>query len=142
MNDDLYSALSGLLKWHACKPRAPLRFALGCHIWPFQGPLCASLLIVVSVVGCGQSNKTTTIVVSGDTAGWITLCGCASNQSGGLARRATLLASFDTPKNVLYLDAGGSAAGTSEYQQVKLESILRGLTVMHLAAHNIGGPEA
>ncbi len=43
---------------------------------------------------------------------------------------------------VLYLDAGGSASGATEYQQLKLEAILRGLQSMNLAAHNIGGPES
>jgi hypothetical protein len=57
-------------------------------------------------------------------------------------RRATLLANVGPPKNILYLDAGGSASGTTEYQQLKLESILRGLKAMDLAAHNIGGPES
>jgi hypothetical protein len=95
-------------------------------------------------VGCSNVNReqSTTIVVSGDTAGWITPCGCASNQSGGLLRRATLIGSFDEPNHILYLDAGGSASRTSEYQQVKLEAILRGLKAMGIAAHNIGAPEA
>ena len=90
------------------------------------------LLLIVAFIGCNKSpdSNSTSIVVSGDTAGWITPCGCASNQSGGLMRRATLLADVGKPERVLYLDAGGSAAGTSEYQQVKLEAILRGLTAM------------
>jgi hypothetical protein len=138
----LYSALSGLLFRTSHRPRAPLRFALGYHIWPFQGHYCLLLLFTVALVGCGKSNNPMTIVVSGDTAGWITPCGCASNQSGGLARRATLLANFGKPNDILYLDAGGSSAGTTEYQQLKLESILRGLAAMGLEAHNVGGPEA
>jgi hypothetical protein len=142
MRNHLYSALSGLRKWSLCAPRASLRYALGCRITPFQGLRCCLILCIVMLVGCGQSNKPTTIVISGDTAGWITPCGCASNQSGGLARRATLLTGFGKPNDVLYLDAGGSAAGTTEYQQVKLEAILHGLVAMNLAAHNIGGPEA
>ena len=31
------------------------------------------------------------VVVSGDSAGWITPCGCTSNQSGGLLRRGSYL---------------------------------------------------
>ena len=31
------------------------------------------------------------VVASGDTAGWIVPCGCTSNQSGGLPRRATYI---------------------------------------------------
>jgi hypothetical protein len=95
-----------------------------------------------SLSGCTDSDKPTSIVVSGDTAGWITPCGCAANQSGGLLRRATLLENLGGARHVLYLDAGGSAPGTTEYQRLKLEAILRGLKSMNLVAHNIGGPEA
>jgi hypothetical protein len=102
------------------------------------------VVLFASSVGCNPSanHESLTILVSGDTAGWITPCGCASNQSGGLARRATLISRCGDAQQILYLDAGGSAAGTSEYQELKLESILRGLQGMNLAAHNIGAPES
>lgn len=101
-----------------------------------------SIALLTVCIGCNFSSneKPLTILVSGDTAGWITPCGCASNQSGGLARRATLIGG--NVEQVLYLDAGGSAAGTSEYHQLKLEAILRGLQAMDLAAHNIGAAES
>jgi hypothetical protein len=103
-----------------------------------------SIVFLIVCVGCNfnSKEKPLTILVSGDTAGWITPCGCASNQSGGLARRATLIGQRGDAEHVLYLDAGGSAAGTSEYQQLKLEAILRGMQAMNLAAHNIGAPES
>jgi hypothetical protein len=103
-----------------------------------------SIVFLIVCVGCNVNSKESplTILVSGDTAGWITPCGCASNQSGGLARRATLIGQRGAATQVLYLDAGGSALGTSEYHQVKLEAILRGLQSMNLAAHNIGAPES
>lgn len=103
-----------------------------------------SILAFTAFSGCSRSsnNQSLAIFVSGDTAGWITPCGCAANQSGGLARRATLIDHAGTPDRTLYLDAGGSASGTNEYHQVKLAAILRGMKAMALAAHNIGGPEA
>jgi hypothetical protein len=82
------------------------------------------------------------VVVSGDTHGWITPCGCTANQSGGLLRRATYLADLRRNGEVIYLDAGGAPAGTSPYQRVKFEAILAGERRMGLAVHNIGGPEA
>lgn len=105
-------------------------------------PIAFCLLAVACIVGCSASKTTSlTIVVSGDTAGWITPCGCTANQSGGLERRATLLKSLGPPDRVVYLDVGGSTAGKSEYQQVKLQSILRGNQLMGLEVHNIGAPE-
>lgn len=84
-----------------------------------------------------------TLVVSADTAGWIMPCGCTANQSGGLLRRATYLDRLRKGGSaVLYADAGGAAAGTSEYQKVKFEALVAGEIAMGAAAHNIGRSEA
>lgn len=99
------------------------------------------LLLACCLVGCNQSKDTLAIFVAGDTQGWITPCGCAANQSGGLARRATLVTSASSTADTLLLDVGGSAHGTSAYQQLKLESLLQGLHQMGLEAMNVGGPE-
>ena len=103
-----------------------------------------STILAAACAGCGKRSgpQSVEILVSGDTQGWITPCGCASNQSGGLSHRASLIASYGDADQVLYLDAGGSASGATEYQRIKLEAILRGLQAMNLAAHNIGGPES
>ena len=63
-------------------------------------PNCVALLTLSGAlsVGCrpqpgaSSDGRPLTVVVSGDTAGWIVPCGCTSNQSGGLPRRATYLA--------------------------------------------------
>jgi 2',3'-cyclic-nucleotide 2'-phosphodiesterase (5'-nucleotidase family) len=81
------------------------------------------------------------IVVSGDTAGWLTPCGCASNQSGGLPRRGTYVDDLRKSAAVLYLDAGGAPGGTSPYHRAKFEAILSGERAMGIAAHNLGKGE-
>jgi hypothetical protein len=88
------------------------------------------------------SSRPVKLVVSGDTAGWLTPCGCTSNQSGGLLRRGTYLAQLGQSADVVYADAGGAAAGESDYQKVKFEAILAGERKMGLAAHNVGRSEA
>ncbi|MFO0942450.1 MAG: multiheme c-type cytochrome [Pirellulales bacterium] len=100
-----------------------------------------ALLVLSIVVGCSKQPKPLAIFVSGDTQGWITPCGCAANQSGGLARRETLLLASLQSSEVLYLDAGGSAIGANEYQTTRLNYLLNGLKQCGLGAHNIGGPE-
>jgi hypothetical protein len=83
------------------------------------------------------------IIVSGDTAGWIVPCGCTANQSGGLPRRASYLdAERKQGGLVIYADAGGAAAGTSDYHRAKFEAILQGERDMNVLAHNIGASEA
>jgi len=81
------------------------------------------------------------VVISGDTQGWIVPCGCTSNQSGGLLRRGDYLRQLRAGHDVLYLDAGGAAAGNSPYQAEKLKAIFAGEVAMGIAAHNLGGSE-
>src|SRR5687767_11786049 len=102
---------------------------------------CATAGIVFYYTRPKPTVQGPTIVVSGDTAGWITPCGCASNQSGGLLRRGTYLADLRQKGEVIYLDAGGAAGGDSEYHRVKFEAILEGEKGMGVAAHNLGKAE-
>ncbi len=81
------------------------------------------------------------VVVSGDTRGWIMPCGCAANQSGGLARRGTYLDRARQQGDVIVADVGGAAGGASRYDRVKFAAILRGEVAMGLSAHNLGETE-
>jgi len=81
------------------------------------------------------------VLVTCDTGGWIVPCGCASNQSGGLPRRATYIAQARAANTVVVLDVGGAPAGDSDYQRLKFEAILRGEQLMDVAAHNLGAAE-
>jgi hypothetical protein len=88
-----------------------------------------------------RNDRPLIVVVSGDTAGWIVPCGCTTNQSGGLPRRATYLAGLPVEAQVIVADAGGAPAGRSYYDLVKFEAILRGEMAMGIAAHNLGAAE-
>jgi len=114
-----------------------------------MGPSLVRGLLILAVHwgagGCDREAPTPgrpiTLVVSADTDGWITPCGCTSNQSGGMLRRASFLSRL-ADRQVIYLDAGGAAAGTSAYHKLKFETVLRGERLMNVAAHNIGQSEA
>jgi Cytochrome c554 and c-prime len=104
--------------------------------------LAITVAFCVCMLGCSPTRPSSLhIVISGDTAGWITPCGCTANQSGGLERRASLLKTLGPSDRIVYLDVGGSAAGNSAYLQVKLKAILLGDQLMGLELHNIGAPE-
>ncbi len=101
-------------------------------------------------IGCDRpadraaQRPTIAVVVSGDTAGWITPCGCTSNQSGGMARRATYLDQLrQEHAAVLYLDCGGAVGGDGDgpYQLSKFKSILAGEHLLDVKAHNLGKSE-
>lgn len=114
----------------------------------FSPTRLAWLLAAVAglAAGCARSEaareRPVELIVSGDTAGWIVPCGCTSNQSGGLSRRASLVAADRRSAEVILVDAGGAASGTSPYDRLKFEAILRGEQAMGIAAHNVGAVEA
>jgi hypothetical protein len=103
------------------------------------------LLLLAASCGCrpgsGREPRALAVVVSGDTGGWIVPCGCTSNQSGGLPRRASYLQRLRAEGDVLAVDAGGAPAGRSLYDRLKFEAICRGEVAMGLAAHNLGAAE-
>ncbi|MDB5333791.1 MAG: cycA1 [Phycisphaerales bacterium] len=107
-----------------------------------------ALLVAACVPGCektkpvASSAKPLTIIISGDTDGWITPCGCTSNQSGGLLRRGSYVAGLRQKSDVVYADVGGAVRGSSEYDRVKFGSILAGEKLMGVFAHNIGKAES
>jgi len=107
----------------------------------------AILILAVTLVGCGCGqnraplDQPLTIVVSGDTGGWIVPCGCASNQSGGLPRRGSYVAKLRESGDVILADVGGAPTGTSAYDLLKFEAIIRGEVAMGIAAHNLGAAE-
>lgn len=124
-----------------------MRCCSSCNlVWPFVA------LVVAGGVGAWAlsnylhrtptpSSGDVVVVVSGDTGGWIVPCGCTSNQSGGLPRRGSFVRGFEGNNAVVYADVGGAPGGTSDYQRLKFEAILRGEMALGLAAHNIGAAE-
>ena len=99
----------------------------------------------LALVGCRDAapRRPIAIVVSGDTAGWIVPCGCTTNQSGGLPRRATYVRELAKEHDVLVLDAGGAPGGMSPYRAAsssRRSSPARRSSAS--AAHNVGAAEA
>jgi hypothetical protein len=114
---------------------------VGCYEFVF---VLFALLACAATVGCRPNNagRALVVVASGDTAGWIVPCGCTSNQSGGLPRRATYIEKLRREAEVVPIDVGGAAHGNSPYDLAKLEAILRGEASLGTAVHNIGASEA
>ncbi|MHC4398165.1 MAG: multiheme c-type cytochrome [Planctomycetota bacterium] len=112
----------------------------------FHRRITAALGLLACAAGCRSDapsqRRPLAIVVSGDTAGWIVPCGCASNQSGGLPRRGTFMEKLSRSTEVVLADVGGAPAAASPYDRVRFEAILSGEAAMGVAAHNVGGPEA
>jgi hypothetical protein len=119
-------------------------FRLARRWWIVGGVLItctAGLILRFGGMGKVVAERRLAIVVSADTAGWIIPCGCTTNQSGGLARRATYIKQLAADSDVIVADAGGAARGDSAYDRLKFEAILNGEQAMGLKAHNLGGSE-
>ena len=81
------------------------------------------------------------LIVSGDTQGWLIPCGCTSNQSGGMLRRGAYLAQLRSNSDLIYVDVGGAADGNAPYQLEKFKAILEAETLSGVDAHNLGATE-
>jgi 2',3'-cyclic-nucleotide 2'-phosphodiesterase (5'-nucleotidase family) len=102
-----------------------------------------ALAALASAAGCReQPAKPWVLVASGDTQGLIVPCGCTSNQSGGLLRRGAYVEELRETAGVLLVDVGGAPGGTSRYDRLLFEAILRGEQLMGVEVHNIGQREA
>jgi hypothetical protein len=111
------------------------------HVWLSLVPLLVASACN-SRAGAPVGAGGVSLVVSGDTAGWIAPCACSARQSGGLARRATFVEKCRKTDDVVPLDVGGAPSGTSAYDVAKFAVMLRGEVAMDTAAHNIGAAEA
>src|SRR4051794_13747019 len=103
--------------------------------------LAVMLALAIALAGCAEGPaavqpRPLELIASGDTAGWIVPCGCTSNQSGGLPRRASYVARARQQADVILVDVGGAAGGKSDYDLVKFLAIARGEQAMGSVAHN------
>ncbi len=81
--------------------------------------------------GAGPEVRRLTLLLTGDTQGYLENCGCKANQSGGVARRATALARVRArDPGALLLDAG--SAFVRPEKQVELDFLTRQEQALYL----------
>src|SRR5438876_8608139 len=113
--------------------------------WP--PALALALLAAVALMtatGCltaSRANPGFTIIVSGDTRGYLEPCGCRRDQAGGLPGRATVIAGSKLPDR-LVLDAGSLTPGSRPYELLKLRYLMQGMEKIGYDAVNLGKQEA
>ncbi|HEV8702315.1 MAG TPA: multiheme c-type cytochrome [Candidatus Polarisedimenticolia bacterium] len=82
-----------------------------------------------------------TLLLTGDTQGYLENCGCKANQSGGVARRATALARLRAGQpGALLVDAGG--AFIRPEKQIELDYLARQEQALYLKTLDMMGYQA
>lgn len=82
------------------------------------------------------------LVLSGEQHGYLEPCGCSETQSGGIARRADLVAQLEQRGwPVTALDLGGTLKRNRTQSRIKFETLLAALSDMHYQAVALGPEE-
>lgn len=79
------------------------------------------------------------LLYTGDTQSFLEVCGCADNQLGGIARRATMVRDLRrSHPDALLLDAGGLFAGDTVLDQLRCKIHLNAMKAMRYDVANAG----
>ena len=102
-----------------------------------------ALGVLVGCTGDGPSaERRLTIAFSNDMQGEVRSCGCASNDFGGLGRRATFLESVrDSTSNLLLVEGGGFFGTNLNYGREKADLTLKSMQLMGYDGVVIGEEE-
>ncbi len=74
-----------------------------------------------------------TVVIMGDTQGYLSPCGCTSPMMGGIVRRAEALSDLDPDKS-LVLDMGRLSGGLGRQNEMKAECLAESMSSYHVDA--------
>ena len=96
------------------------------------------LSLVFSLAGQSRAAEVV-LLYTGDTQSFLEVCGCADNQLGGIARRATMVNDLKLSyPNALLLDAGSLFAGDTVLDQLRCKIHLKAMKAIHYDAANVG----
>ncbi len=101
--------------------------------------LCLFSVFCFAVIGQGKTADEAVLLYTGGTQSFLEVCGCADNQLGGIARRATIVNALKRSyPNALLLDAGGLFAGDTALDQLRCEIHLNAMKAMQYDVANVG----
>lgn len=88
--------------------------------WPF---LILAGAGVVGAVTARPSEEPWTVLVGGDTAGYLAPCGCTKPMTGGIRRRAAAIKALSVPDRTLVIDSGNLSGGNDRQSVLKAEAM-------------------
>jgi hypothetical protein len=100
----------------------------------------------LAALGCGilglQGDPGQTVILSGDTQGYLSPCGCTSPMMGGIRRRATAIRALAMPGHTTLLENGGMVDAGGRQDAMKAETIVQSLVELGVTAINLGPGDA
>jgi len=95
--------------------------------------------MVSALVATSGTKESWAVIVSGDTFGYLSPCGCVKPMSGGIRRRVTAIRDLTVPDRTLILDTGGLVKDQTRQSEIKAETLaqamrLGGVDAVHLSA--------
>jgi hypothetical protein len=89
-----------------------------------------------------QSPKRTTIVITGDIAGYLSPCGCTTPMTGGIARQATLVHRLERSSDVVLLANGALSGALNAQEELKIMALSEMFGALRAAAINLSHDDA
>ncbi|MCB0825118.1 MAG: hypothetical protein KDC26_02925 [Armatimonadetes bacterium] len=96
-----------------------------------------AFLTLVGMSRGEQAEEPWAIIISGDTAGYLSPCGCTKPMTGGIRRRATAINQFRQGEKTLVLDTGQISGGAGRQHEIKAETVAEILGRLKVDAMNL-----
>jgi hypothetical protein len=87
----------------------------------YLAPLAAFAVVLAGAAS--RPAEETWLVVSGDSKGFLSPCGCTKPMTGGIKRRVAAIRLLTVGKNAVVVEAGTSIGSRGRQQEIKLETL-------------------
>jgi hypothetical protein len=105
-------------------------------------PLLFALLGAGAAAFAPTAEEPWVLLLSGDTDGYLSPCGCSKPMSGGIRRRVSAIRELAPAGRSVVLDNGAWAGGASRQDEIKAETMAEVLGALGVAAANFTPVEA
>lgn len=100
------------------------------------------LLLLAVAWGPASPADEVVLLISGDTHGYLSPCGCTKPMTGGIRRRATAIRNLSKGKKAVILENGNLVHGEGRQDELKAETLAEALRDMNVTAINLGRHDA
>lgn len=99
--------------------------------------LAAIAALAAAVLAPEPQTEPWTVIIGGDTQGYLSPCGCVKPMSGGIRRRFTLVKTLKSGDRTLVLENGGFSRGNDRQSELQMETLAEALKAANVDAVNL-----